>query len=195
MLGWLLSLAATIAFFLPWLKFPARNAERVHPARSAIIQEINRDSNRPLWKSYLTLTSEEWNRALRDAGIGVTGFEIPEIYQVSRHHHDAVLLNASGLLGSERQADRACFAYALPVLAFFSAAFITFVPRKGALLLPFLATLGLYFLLRFKLNETYLERLTSSLDVGLGLWLSLYALLGLAVVLLLRLLLPSGTRL
>lgn len=189
-LGWLLALALWIAFFLPWVKFPSRPA--IH---SLIVRTLTADSDRTVLEQYFTITPDEWKRAITDAGNGITGYEIPQAYRTSGHAREVKVINSSHLLGAERQADRSLFVWGFPALGLLSALFITSVSRKWALLLPFLAAAGFYGLARYMLNTTYLERLTSGEDIGLGLWLSLYALLALAVVLLLRLLLPANTRL
>lgn len=193
-LGWLLVFAVSVGFFLPWLKFPYRK-EPLRPHSAAIVKELTVDSGRQLWQEYFTITPDEWQRALQNAGMGVTGVEIARIHESNARRFDTALVLSSGLLGNERQSDRAVLVLAFPILAFLSAAFITAVVKKWALLLPLIADGALYGFTRYKLNLTTLDRLAQSIDVGLGLWLALYALLGLCVVLILRLLLPINTRL
>lgn len=194
-LGWLLAIALCVGFFLPWLKMPYRKEAPRGQNAATLVKRLTSDSNRPIWQDYFAITPEEWQHALQNAGMGVSGVEIPRAFQGSSHRLDAAMVSASGLLGEERQADRAMLVYAFPVLAVLSAAFITLVSGKLALLLPLLADAALYGVTRYQLNTTSLERLAMSMDMGLGFWLSLYALLGLIVVLLLRLLLPANTRL
>lgn len=189
-LGWLLALALWIAFFLPWVKFPTRPA--IH---SLIVRTLAADSNRNVFEQYFALTPEEWKRTITDAGNGITGYEIPQAYRTSGHAREVTIINNTHLLGDERQADRAIFVWGFPAFGVLSALFITAVSRKWALLLPFFAGAAFYGLARHKLNLTYLDRLASGEDIGIGLWLSLYAVLALVVVLLLRLLLPANTRL
>ncbi len=194
-LGWLLAIALCVGFFLPWLKMPYRKEAPRGQNAATLVKRLTTDSNRPLWQEYFSITPEEWQHALQNAGMGVSGVEIPRAFQGGGHRLDAAMVSASGLLGEERQADRAMLVLAFPVLAVLSAAFITLVTNKLGLLLPLLADAALYGLTRYQLNTTSLERLAMSMDLGLGLWLSLYALLGLIVVLLLRLLLPAHTQL
>lgn len=194
-LAWLLSLAVWIGFFLPWVKLPAKPDSGSRFRNGAVVREINSEAGRPWWRVYFYIPPGEWNRALQEAGTGRSGWEIPDLYTDRKNHSEALSLNASGLLGNERQADRSKFVYAFPLLAFLSAAFVMASGRKWAFLLPLTACAGLYAWSRYILDVTYLDRLALTVDIGLGLWLSLYALLGLAVVLLLRLLLPIGTRL
>lgn len=195
-LAWLLAMALGVGFFLPWLKMPYRNAkEAPRPHSATLVKELAADSARPAWQDYFYITPEQWQRALENAGMGVTGIEIPRSFQGSAHRFDAGIVSASGLLGDERQADRAMLVYAFPVLAVISAGFITFVSHKWAFLLPLLADGLAYAATRFQINDTAVGRFALSIDIGLGLWLTLYALLGLCVVLLLRLILPINTRL
>lgn len=193
-LAWLLSLAVGVGFILPWIKMPL-GKELPRPRVAAIVKELTSDSSRQIWEQYFLIKPEEWQRALQTNGMNVTGLEIGWDFYRSHHRLEAATVSASGLLGSERQADRAIFVFAFPVLGFLSAAFISWVSRKWALLLPLAASGGLYGFTRYQINETALQRLALSIDIGIGLWMALYALLALCLILVLRLLLPIQTRL
>jgi hypothetical protein len=61
-------------------------------------------------------------------------------------------------------------------------------PHQGLTTFLMLAHFAVYVVFRYKLNETYSERLLYHVQLGFGLWLTIYAMLALGVLLAIRVL-------
>jgi hypothetical protein len=191
-IGWVSAAAALIGFFLlPWLRFPPATAKKFS---SRVIINLHRETARPWWHKAFFMNATDVNNALNRPLEGVRGAAIAALYQNRANRWEIYVLNNSGLLGSQRQQDRATLLYGFPVLVVFAALFVQIARRKLALLVALLSCAGAYALLRWQLSVTDFERLASGPDLGLGFWISLYALLGLTTLLLARLVTLPGSR-
>lgn len=188
--AWGLAVVLVAGFMLPWLKVPATAARR---DPDAVVKRLAVEADRPWWSAYGAITAEEWKQATRHLGEGIPGYRLPLLYRGAAHAKERDALNAAGLLGRERQADRAWFVYAVPLMGVMAATFISFVRRRWPQLLPLLGCGLLYALGRAIIYATYPDRLALSIDIGLGLWVSLYALLGLWFLALVRVFAPDTT--
>ena len=79
--------------------------------------------------------------------------------------------------------------FLIPLLATFSL-FMLVIPKPHHGLMTFLMVSNfiVYILFRYKLHETYSERLLYHVQLGFGIWLTLYAMLALGVLLAMKLL-------
>jgi hypothetical protein len=191
-LAWSLSFVVLAAFFIPWFKYaPSRQA---HTARRDVVAQLKASSERSFGATYLTISPREQARALHEPMRGTGGYELPLLTQEPNQTRLLSALAGSRLFGEERLHDRLMMVYALPALAFFSAAFMSGCQKRWPLLLPLLSVGIVYGAARHQLNETYFERMAAGIDPGIGLWISLYGLLALCVLLVLRFILPPQWR-
>ncbi|MDL5050445.1 hypothetical protein QQ054_31055, partial [Oscillatoria amoena NRMC-F 0135] len=87
---------------------------------------------------------------------------------------------------------KALLVYFYPVLAVVAFLMLLTVRQNRRLfLIPAVLILALYFWTRYRIAVTELERSLIQVQIGLGLWLSLYALLAISLVMITASLLPG----
>lgn len=187
--GLVIAFLVVSSFFLPWIKSGAKPGNTV----SALTRKLMEDSK--WYERYFLLTKDQWNEAIHHPLEGWSGYELVPLLRGNGLKNRVAQWVASSILGENRIHDKAVFLYSIPATAFLTVLFLFVTYRqKWPLFIPLIGCLGLYGFIRWKLDASYFERLTLQLPVGLGLWISLYGLLLLAGILLLRLILPGGSR-
>jgi hypothetical protein len=187
MVGWSCGLIAAVGFFLPWVKLVSVEQRPGHAAK-AVIAELSEDAERPYWKQMLLLRSEEKDYALSHVMVGVSGYALLEDMRRPERKRQHRELDDLFLTKTDQLPARGLLLYALPASALISACCLALVRRPfWVILLPLIGSGCLYALIRTRINETYFERLVSGAQIGIGLWLSLYALVVLVLLLLIHL--------
>lgn len=187
-LAWILAGVGVLAFFLPWVR-PAVQARETSPLEVANQLASGEDS---FFDSWIGLRKDEWRVFWQRPTTGLSGYQIlllgsDEGIQAKQAQEwlDAVFGDRGGL---------GRLANVLPlVILLLTAAFLS--PRKplprlfgagGVLLLAF------YLWGRWRLDGTYTQRVLAEMEIGYGLWITLYATLALAILAGLRFLNPKG---
>lgn len=180
-LSWFLACAACIGFFLPWLK--DHHAKKNAPAPTRTVQELARDADLPWHQLAFGIQQDEYQRALDHPWEGASGWMLwkslrPGSSETPRHAEQA-----NFIIGHHSRLVQGYWLYAIPEAALLAAAFLTLWPSgKISLVLSMFACSGVYTFVRVHMHESYFDRLVSSTDLGLGFWISLYALLALAAI-------------
>ena len=193
-LGVVVAILALGAFFLPWIRHDLSLAG-VGAAAAQVASQLTGDAESRWWDEWFGLRPQEIEAAKIRPLEGVRGYQLPPLLRGGKIENGAARLAAEILLNDERIRDKALLIYIPPLAAALTALFLLICQgSRGALTLPLVANGTLYFFMRYKINETYFDRLVVQLQIGIGLWITLYALLALTVILLLRILIPSGGR-
>jgi hypothetical protein len=186
-IGWSCGLVAAVGCFLPWVKLVALE-QRPGRAAKAVIAELSEDAERPYWQQMLFLRSEETDYALTRVMEGISGYTLLEDMRRPERKRQHRELDDLFLTKTDRLPVRGLLLYAIPASALISACCLALVRRPfWVILLPLVGSGCLYVLMRTRINETYFERLVSGVQIGVGLWLSLYALAVLVFLLLIHL--------
>ncbi len=186
-LKWIFALAVLGGFFLPWLKLESTSVAR---STEKLVTQLTKESDQSWFALWFGMTREEQKRAMNKPLDGTSGYQMPLLFQKEKSAQKTALIN-SHLFGTKRMEDRVYAVYAFPITAFFAAAFLTFSLKRWVLFIPLITIAVIYGTVRYQLNVTYFDRLASNLDVGLGLWISLYSLLALGILLVISFLMPS----
>jgi hypothetical protein len=190
--GWFLAAMAVLGFFLPWLKHD-RAAEYFQQTPQAAVQELVEE--RPWWQEQFAWRQEEWRAAFARPTEGISGYQLVLWLRSRAPEQLAKASVATFLPGPAEAPERGLIVLAFPGLALLSACILSLRWRVPlVLLVPTAGCALLYYLSRSRINDTYFERLVSNAQVGLGYWLALYALLGLAILLLVRLIVSMAQR-
>jgi len=183
-LGWFAALLAVASFFLPWIVFRHPLAAARHAALS-LSSAIAADAEKPWWQDYVLPEQPDFKMALERPLEGESAFVVAKEAQgaAPAERHRTVALAKIFNLPDPRMAG--VIVYAVPALAVLGAALVSLGVGRIWLLLLGILSAGGYVLVRGRFNETFLDRATSGVGTGLGLWLALWALaLGAVVVLL-----------
>jgi ABC-type cobalt transport system substrate-binding protein len=193
-LGVVVAILALGAFFLPWIRHDL-SWSGAGNAAAHVASQLTGDAERPWWEDWFSLRPQEIEAAKTRLREGVSGYQLPPLLRGDKIENATARLTAEILLNDERIQDKAILIYVPPLAAALTALFLLVCQgSRGALVLPLLTDGTLYFFMRHKINETYFDRLVAQLHIGWGLWITLYALLALTGILLLRILIPSGGR-
>jgi hypothetical protein len=190
-LAWLSAGIIVGAFFLPWLGL--NSGEKA--VAEVLARKLAESADRSVFEQYFAISDEEKKQALEKPLDGVSGYALVDLLRNGNRTGDPVAKIAASFLGEERVRDRAFLIYVIPVTAILAAAY-AFTCRRNRwfLLIPLLVCELLYYAVRENLNDIYFDRIMSQIHVGIGLWLSLYGLLALALVIVVRLLMPTNSR-
>jgi hypothetical protein len=163
---WLSALLALLGFFLPWVKFiSAQSGSLSDFAVRSLVSEEDRD----YWR-FISIPPEERKQLLKNPLQGTSGFELWKSWRKPAHP-----LPGADLFSTKRHLN-SFWIFAVPASALLGAFFYTMTSGWG----PFVgmgATLGTYLCVRWNIQEALLDRLVSGTHMGLGIWISLYALL------------------
>jgi hypothetical protein len=189
--AFLLGILVCGGFFLPWFKLPTERT-KTQLSRSQITREVSAYGAAPWWRQWFLLSGWERAMVVEEPLEGLSGWELHEIFTVEKPRHPVALAVGRLFMGGSRTLDKRHLLF-FPVGAAALALIFLLGCRstKWPLLLPWSLCLGLYVYGRESLQEAYLDRVTSGLACGLGLWFTLYGLLALALLLALRMVWPK----
>lgn len=178
-------------FMMPWFLWPEDSSPT--DRATAMVERLSAEGDSNWFIDYFGMTRPQLGAATNLIGISVSGYNLPLVFTREAGAPKAQRLRQAKVLGEYRQQDRAWFAYAVPLLAVLAATFVAFVPQRWALFLPLLGCAFLYTAMRYMLAVGYYDRVAAAVEIGPGLWLSLYALLALWAVILARIFLPEDS--
>ncbi len=186
-LGWLLAAAVVIAFFLPWARHAPLRApgNAMELARDLIVQEDD-----PV-RSYVLMRSSEWRALWAAPGEGVSAYQLMVLPSAERERNHAASGFLSMIWGSHGGDFKLKLVILAPVLALVGAFLMLMKkPPVGMLFAAAGGQLFFYLFFRVRMNQSTADRVLQQIDYNLGLWLTLYGLALLAVVMVLKAVLP-----
>ncbi|MDX6767303.1 MAG: hypothetical protein SFU85_10995 [Candidatus Methylacidiphilales bacterium] len=189
--GWIFAGLCTLGFFLPWARFAP---ESVATNTLAIANTLVQGEEDPV-SSYLWMRRSEASALLKRPADGLSAYQIILLSEEDTLSSKVARAWLSMLWSGDDTALRVKVIVLIPILAFLGAVFLT--PGKTSqrhLLFVGLLQAGAYVLMRWKMNAAYTDRMLWQIELGWGLWICLYALLGAACVALVRGLLPAKVR-
>jgi hypothetical protein len=187
--GWILTAIVCLAFFIPWARFAPEQAGRNLLDLAGDLAGDEAD----LVESYLLMRKTEWVAIWHNPGEGLSAYQL--VLLSAKDSISAKVSKAwlSMLWGDQASEHNVKFLAFGPLLALLGA--ISLSTKKANPKFLLLATLGqllFYGFLRWKLNQTFGDRLLLQIEFNLGLWLTLYALALLALLQLLKALQPKS---
>ena len=185
-LGWVVTIVVVVAFFLPWLKTGERSGRSaVSPEQTR--EEMVEEADQSWMETYFTLRPNEVQDALFHPLAGTSGCSLLLLARSDRPADQHRARKMVSFLGSTESREAAVLIYAIPAFVLIGICMmVVAADGRGIFLLPCAMCAGLYFFMRGRLSETYLDRSVLELAAGLGLWISLYGLLSMAGLLGLR---------
>jgi len=175
--AWVLAALTVAAFFLPWVKLETAAFNRV-VQRERIAHQLEADAEQPAWVRYLGLRSQDARVALDAPLRGESGFSFVQWARPTAPVFDRRrALGIAEAFGVKDVRLASLIAYAVPALAVLGAALFTLdLATRIPLMLVAVASMGLYVLVRYGLDQSFLDRTVQGVSPGLGLWISLYGL-------------------
>ncbi|PTY05053.1 hypothetical protein DB346_02260 [Verrucomicrobia bacterium LW23] len=189
--AWFLLFLVVAAFFMPWLKFPQDPSAL---DEDAAVDQLTEESDMTLFARYILPYTEDRRTQVRIPDTRLTPAHIIAAFHDKKLEAQRKDLVESQVLGLSNQEAHAWLLFAAIPLAIFAPLFMSLARRKWALLLPLVGCLTYYLSLRYRLNDSSMTRLGVGPFADIGLWVAAYALLGMCLLLLIRLLLPSSHR-
>lgn len=191
LLAWTLAGFAIIGFFLPWARFAPESAAS---NTLAIANTLIQGEDDPV-SSYLWMRRNEASALMKHPGEGLSAYQILLLSDEDTLSSKVARAWLSMLWREDDAALKVKVILVVPVLALLGAVLLTPARPSSRHLLILGGLQGAaYLFLRWKLNLAYTDRLMWQIELGWGLWISLYALLGIALLALLRALLPASIR-
>jgi hypothetical protein len=187
----LVTLLVWCGFLLPWFKFPSDN-KATHLTRTQIQQEMTRRASQPWWELWFGIASLDRKQTLDEVFEGNSGWELYEGLDPQKPRHKLNAGVSQLYMNGTRSGDKRFFFFGGVVASAFAVIFVLGCRKtRWPLALPMLLCLVIYAWARWKMQAVALDQLTSGLHTGPGLWLTLFGLLALAMLLLLKLVIPS----
>jgi hypothetical protein len=175
-----------LAFFLPWMKFDFENVMPSHE-RNLFKQKLILNDRRSWLERWFLMRAEERSKALEKPFLGYNALALVSLLRDNPAGSELRLALLRPHLPFRRDDDKAFYVFSLPLSGLVAVLIIIFGHSKNILLpFPFFICAGQYFLVRWHLEERYAERVIYDVHIGLGCWLTLYVLLGLSILLLLK---------
>lgn len=190
--GWFLVVVTIAAFFLPWVKLQTAPFNRA-VERVKVVGALALEGDGPWYVRYFSLDAYDRKAALDEPLRGESAFELIQLSRSpipARQQRARQVAEAFGLKNAPLGA---VVVGAAPALALLGLAFFSLGLRLPVLVMGLLAG-GYYAAARYGLDATFTDRTVNGVDAGIGLWLTLYALLIIAVLLLVSLVTPAGNK-
>lgn len=190
--GWVLAAVVAAAVFLPWVKLQIAPFNRA-VERVKVVGALALEGDGPWYVRYFELDAYDRKAAFDEPLRGESALEFVQLSRSPALPKQQRARQIAAAFGLKSAALGAVVVVAAPALALLGMAFFSLGLRALVGVTGLLA--GAYYgVARYGLDATFTERTINGVDAGLGLWLALYALLGIAVLLLLSLIVPAGNK-
>ncbi|HSI86023.1 MAG: hypothetical protein ACAI35_25620 [Candidatus Methylacidiphilales bacterium] len=189
--AWLLLFLVVTSFFMPWLKFPQDGGA---PDPDAAVDQLSEESELTLFARYVLPYTEDKRVKVRVPDIRLSPAQIVASFHDKKLEPQRKDLVESHVLGFGRQEANAWLLFAAIPLAIFAPLFMSLTQKKWTLLLPLAGCFSWYLSLRYRLDDSSMERMSGPY-ADIGLWLAAYTILALCLLLFIRFLLPLESRL
>jgi len=177
--GKIFVVAALAGFFLPWVRI---SPDSLKGNTMEVVRNLA-EGGRNFGSTFLWMRGEEWREMWGDPVDGFSGFQLAFGAKSGTPRAKAQQELASVALDGRDKRPLLVWLLLVPILSLLGWAGLVLrhVPR------PFLvitaAGLGaLYGILRWRIATAYTDRLLAQLELGPGWWMTVYGMLGLAVV-------------
>lgn len=188
LMAWIFAAICALGFFMPWARISPESAG----ANSLAIANTLLQGEDDFVTSYVWMRKTEAQALLSHPADGLSAYQIILLSDEDTLTSKVAKAWLSMLWGEKEAAMKVKVIILVPVLAFLGALALTLSqPSQRWLLVLTLAQFGTYAFLRWKLNLAYTDRLLWQIELGWGLWLSLFALLGAAILTGVRFLIPK----
>ncbi|MCS7062983.1 MAG: hypothetical protein NZM04_02860 [Methylacidiphilales bacterium] len=180
---WAIVVAFVLSFFLPWMKF---DFEEVMPAyeRQAFRKRINEEEQRGWVERWIGIREEEKEKAFENPFLGYNALSLINLLRDKPIGSELRLAILRPHFPFKEDEDKALFILSLPIVGIFAVLIQFIISAKKILLpFPFFACLVQYTVVRWHLNEHYADRVINDVHIGIGLWITLYALLAVCMIL------------
>lgn len=189
MVGWIIASLVILAFFLPWARLePASLIGHV----SSLVEKIAEDEEDGFLQDWVLMREREWDLLFRSPGQGLSGFQL--VMTVVEEDISNQLARAwiNMLLGSEDAKFTMGSIALAPILAVVISLGLVFnqVPRLFYTITA-LGCLIYYLILRWKLNESFGERIILHVELSYGIWITLYGMICLTLICILKLIIKD----
>ncbi|MDE1172002.1 MAG: hypothetical protein PW734_12485 [Verrucomicrobium sp.] len=193
-LGWLAVLLAVAAFFIPWVKLQVAPFNRV-AEREQLVNQLNGAASASWGATYFSLRDEDSRVAFDKPLNGESAMNLISMSHSAQPLDQQMIQQISESFNVGSSGNTVLIIYLLPALTVLGMVLYTIAfGSRTILLLTGLISAGVYFLARYSLDASFLDRTVRGVVPGLGLWITLYCLLLVAFFLLLGALLPIGKR-
>jgi hypothetical protein len=183
---WGISISLILSFFLPWMKFDFENVMSTYE-RNLYKQKANIEDTRAWFEQWLLIRPEERKKALEKPFLGYNALALISLLRDKPSGSELRLAILRPHLPFKRDDDKTFFIFSLPLSGLIAVLIIIFShSRKILLPFPFFICTAQYFIARWHVEEHYVDRMVYDVHVGLGYWITLYALLSLSLILLFK---------
>ncbi|NBR64255.1 MAG: hypothetical protein EBT77_08145 [Verrucomicrobia bacterium] len=171
--------AALAGFFLPWVRV---SPDSLKGNTMEVVRNLAKGGQN-LGSTFLWMRGEEWQEVWGDPVDGFSGFQLAFGAKSGTPRAKAQQELASVALDGRDKRPLLIWLLLVPVLSLLGWAGLTLPQVPRAFLVLTAAGLGaLYGILRWRIAEAYTDRLLAQLELGPGWWITVYGMLGLAVV-------------
>ncbi len=186
-----LTFFAVAGFFLPWVKMNAMPSETLEQLAAEVARQLGAKEDYYL-KDLLVLKDHQIRAANHAPFSGMTGYQLPGQINQRDINGMRARLALETFFGSKATEQKALLVYAYPLVAFASFLMLLCVRNNRRLfLIPSILALALYFWTRYRIATTELERSLIQVQIGWGIWICLYALLFIALIMIIFAFLPA----
>lgn len=188
----ILTFFSLAGFFLPWVKLSVLPSHTLEVLAENIYKSLG-SKNEFYLSNLFFLKKHEVRAANNEFFTGLKGYQLPAM--VNEHSANGLIasLALQTFFGSKGVEQKALLMFAYPVLALASLLMILFVRQNRRLLLiPAFLAFIFYFWTRYRVISTELERSMMQMQMGWGVWVTIYSLFLMGILLVILSFLPIG---
>lgn len=171
--------AALVGFFLPWVRI---SPDSLKGNTMEVVRNLA-EGGRNFGSTFLWMRGEEWREMWGDPVDGFSGFQLAFGAKSGTPRAKAQQELASVALDGRDKRPLLVWLLLVPMLSLLGCAGLVLRHAPRAFLVITAAGLGaLYGILRWRIATAYTDRLLAQLELGPGWWMTVYGMLGLALV-------------
>ncbi len=177
--GKILVVVTAIGFFLPWVRI---SPDSLKGNTMEVVRNLA-EGGRNLGSTFLWMRGEEFREMWRDPADGFSGFQLAFGAKSGTPRAKAQKELASVALDGRDKRPLLGWLLLIPVLTLLGWAGLDLRHVPATFLILTAVGLGaLYAILRWRIATAYTDRLLAQLELGPGWWMTVYGMLGLAMV-------------
>ena len=185
--GFIVAGLVGLAFFLPWARL---ESDTLIGNMGSLVQKIVSDDQDSFVEEWVWMREREWKVMWHSPGEGLSGYQLMMTLREEDISSQLARAWMSMMFGSEEAKVGVNLLVLAPIFAIATAVGLLFVGvPKFYFAANGLGCLIYYILLRWKLNASLGERMILHVELSYGLWLTLYGILLLALVCVLKMVL------
>ncbi|NCZ95659.1 hypothetical protein EBZ02_00595 [bacterium] len=181
--GRILVLVTLVGFFLPWVRV---SPDSLKGNTMEVVRNLAEGGRNP-GSTFLWMRAEEWREMWGDPADGFSGFQLAFGSKAGTPRAKAQQELASVALDGRDKRPLLGWLLLIPIFALlgWTGLVLRHAPQ-AFLLLTGLGLGALYAILRWRIATAYTDRLLAQLELGPGWWITVYGMLGLGVVCLVK---------